>query len=281
MSDIRSDSPLSAPDFAANLERFTGFADLYDRYRPAPPSVLAEILPRMAGVETLTRVVDLGCGTGLSTRYWLDKAAEAIGIEPTAAMREQAQAIASAPSPTQLRYQQGFSHATGLPAACAELVTCSQSLHWMDPLPTFREAARILRPGGVFAAYDYDWPPSTGAWQADAAFISCMDAARGLEARLGLTTPLQQWDKSGHLGRMQASGAFRFAREIVVHHHDQGNAERLVGLLLSQGYINTLLKQGYSEQDLGIDSLRATAQALLGPEPSPWLWSSRVRIGVV
>lgn len=279
MSDIRSDSPLSAPDFAANLERFTGFADLYDRYRPSPPLVLAEILPRIAGVETLTRVVDLGCGTGLSTRYWLNKAAEVIGIEPTAAMREQA--LASEPSHIQIRYRQGFSHATGLPAACAELVTCSQSLHWMDPLPTFREAARILKPGGVFAAYDYDWPPSTGAWQADAAFISCMDAARGLEAGLGLTTPLRQWDKPGHLGRMQASGAFRFVREIVVHHRDSGNAERLVGLLLSQGYINTLLKQGYTEQDLGIDTLLATAHSLLGSAPQPWLWSSRVRIGVV
>jgi SAM-dependent methyltransferase len=41
------------------------------------------------------------------------------------------------------------------------LVTCSQSLHWMEPEPTFAEVARILRRGGVFAAYDYDWPTSS------------------------------------------------------------------------------------------------------------------------
>ena len=42
--------------------------------------------------------------------------------------------------------------------ASADIVTCSQSFHWMEPEPTLAEIARILRPGGVFAAYDYDWP---------------------------------------------------------------------------------------------------------------------------
>ena len=34
-----------------------------------------------------------------------------------------------------------------------------QALHWMEPAPTFGEVARLLRPGGVFAALDCDWPP--------------------------------------------------------------------------------------------------------------------------
>jgi len=46
--------------------------------------------------------------------------------------------------------------ATDLPDGCADIVTCSQSLHWMVPESTFAEVARILRPGGVFATYDYD-----------------------------------------------------------------------------------------------------------------------------
>ncbi len=42
----------------------------------------------------------------------------------------------------------------------AGIVTCAQSFHWMEPESTFIEVARILRPGGVFAAYDYDRPPT-------------------------------------------------------------------------------------------------------------------------
>ena len=56
-------------DFSANVKRFTGFADVYDAYRPRPPAVLADVLCGLAGVERPTLVVDLGSGTGSSTRY--------------------------------------------------------------------------------------------------------------------------------------------------------------------------------------------------------------------
>ena len=92
---------------------------------------------------------------------------------------------------------------------------------------------------------------------------------------------LVQWVKAGHLTRMQASGTFRHVREIVVHHNDQGNAERLVGLLLSQGYVAALQRAGLGEEQLGIIGLRAVAHRTLGSEPRPFIWSARVRLGVV
>jgi hypothetical protein len=151
----------------------------------------------------------------------------------------------------------------------------------MEPGPTFTEAARILVRGGVFAACDYDWPPATGSWEADAAYEACIRTGRRLEQELRLDAGLKQWDKAGHLARMQESDCFRHVREVLIHHHDHGNAERLVGLLLSQGYIATLQKQGLGEDQLGITELRAVAQRTLGSEPRPWLWSARVRLGVV
>ncbi|HKB90297.1 MAG TPA: class I SAM-dependent methyltransferase, partial [Opitutaceae bacterium] len=156
-------------DFSRNVERFTGFADVYDKYRPTPPAVLADIINHFAGLTRTHLVVDLGAGTGLSTRYWADKADEIIGIEPTADMRNQAVAHTAAKN---VSYSEGFSHRTGLPDRCAEIVSCSQALHWMEPHATFQETARILKPGGVFAANDYDWPPTTGSWEADAAYDS-------------------------------------------------------------------------------------------------------------
>jgi len=263
-------------DFSANIARFTGFAGHYDRFRPSPPEALAGLLTQVAQGAKPVLVVDLGCGTGLSTRYWAGRAVNVVGVEPTAAMREQAESLGG----EGVSYREGFSHATGLPSGSADIVTCSQSLHWMDPLPTFEEAGRILRPGGVFAASDYDWPPVTTSPEADAFYLECVRHCHQLEKEHNVSAGLKKWEKEGHLLRMRESGCFRFTRECLLHHQDAGNAERLVGLLLSQGHVRTLLKAGFSEADLHIDRLREEAGRLLGEEMRTWFWGSRVRLGV-
>ncbi len=264
-------------DFSANIERFTGFADRYDKFRPGPPDALAEVLCRLAQTPRPQLVVDLGSGTGLSTRYWAGKAEQVIGVEPAPDMREQARVQTAAGN---VSYREGFSHQTGLPDRCAQIVTCSQSLHWMEPQSTFEEARRILVPGGAFAAFDYDWPPTTSNWQADAAYEACSARIDEVENRQPNPPPLQRWRKREHLARMAASGCFRFTKEIVLHHTEPGDAERLVGLLLSQGSVMTLLKSGLGEADLGIDVFRQQVQAALGNTPAAWHWSSRLRFGI-
>lgn len=265
-------------DFAGNIERFSGFAGLYDRYRPAPPAFLATILLDLAQASRPDCVVDLGCGTGLSTRYWADLAGEVIGVDPSADMLRQAREQTHAAN---LHYRAGLSHATGLPDGRAQIVTCSQSLHWMYPQPTFQEARRILRPGGVFAAFDYDWPPTVGFWEAEAAYNEVMQRVISLMRDVKSDLPVKQWDKDGHLARMAESGCFRYTKEIVVHQVDLGNAERLVGLLRSQGSVMTLLKKGIPEDQIGIDRLEEIAGQTLGTSDRPWVWSSRVRLGIV
>jgi SAM-dependent methyltransferase len=269
----------SADDFAPTVERFTGWADLYDRHRPEPPAALAAVLARLSGIARPELVADLGSGTGLSTRYWARHAGQVIGIEPSADMRR----VAAAQTPAaNVSYREGFSHATGLPDAAVALVSVSQALHWMEPDATFREAARILRRGGAFAAYDYDWPPTTGSWEVDVAYADCLRRAEALEAELKMSAGLRHWrDKERHLARMQASGCFRHTKEVGLHHTDTGNADRLVGILLGQGVVAGLMKRGRTESELGIDRFRELTRRALGPEPRPWYWSSRVRIGIV
>ena len=261
-----------------NIERFSGFADAYDKFRPAPPAKLSGVLTRLAMIARPTLVVDLGSGTGLSTRYWANKADRVIGIEPTEDMRQAAIRQTQAKN---IIYQEGYSHQTSLPDRCAQIITCSQSLHWMEPDATFQEVRRILQPGGVFAAFDYDWPPTTGRWEVDAAYEACMVQVSNLENSYKNPNPAQKWEKSSHLERMQASGCFRYAKEIVLHQVDQGNAERLVGLLLSQGGVMTLLKAGFTESQLGIDRFRELTTKVLGSHNQDWYWSSRVRLGIV
>lgn len=263
-------------DYATNISRFTGFADHYDAFRPRLPEALAGVLLEMAQADENSTVIDLGSGTGLSTRYWSGWAKEVIGVEPTDAMREEAEKHGG----LGVSYRRAFSHDTGLPDAGASIVICSQALHWMDPQGTFAEAKRILRPGGVFAACDYDWPPVTGFWQLDQAYAECDQRARQIEREQHLSEGIRFQEKSGHLDRMKSSGAFRWTREILLHHVEEGDATRLVGLLFSQGSVQTLLKAGRSEADIGIDRLRELASELM-PLPKRWFWCSRVRVGVV
>jgi SAM-dependent methyltransferase len=265
-------------DFTPTIKRFSGFADLYDRYRPASPPALSDVLCLLAGVERPALVVDLGCGTGLSTRAWSGSAAQVIGVDASADMLRRAEAATAEPNVT---YRAGLSHATGLAAGCADIVTCCQAFHWMEPESTLAEVARVLRPGGVFAACDHDFWPILSPWEAEAALGEWGRRIKSLEERERVSGDVPRWEKSGHLARIQASGRFHYTREILLHHVEMGNAERLVGLALSQGAVQSLFKAGLSEAELGLAQLRADAARLLGDAPQPWYWCMRVRAGVL
>jgi SAM-dependent methyltransferase len=263
--------------YSLTTARFTGWANLYNQHRAAPPQALANTLCRYANIAVPDLVVDLGSGTGLSTRYWSDKAKNVIGIEPTADMRREAEL---AKHGANVSYRHGYSHETALPDGCADLVVCMQALHWMDPDGTFAEAKRILRPGGVFAACDYEWPPSVGSAESERAFEACMALGRKIERELGIADGLPFWEKAGHLSRMRASTRFRYVRELGLNHTDTGNARRFVGVLLSQGYVQQALRRGVPEEDLGIPEFRRIADEALGDRSRPWLWTARLWIGV-
>src|SRR5688572_28483474 len=101
-----------------------GFADVYDAYRPTPPAALLEILRLIAQVERAGLVVDLGAGTGLSTRVWAESAAEVVGVEANTSMHEHAKAATAAAS---VRYVRAFAADTGLAAGQADIVACARA----------------------------------------------------------------------------------------------------------------------------------------------------------
>jgi SAM-dependent methyltransferase len=251
----------------------TGFAAGFDSNRPAPPPVLLDILCLTAQVDRPRLVVDLGSGTGLSTRPWAERADRVIGVEASPEMRAQAEAATGADN---VRFVQAYAQATGLPDGEADLVTCSQALHWMEPEPTFAEAARLLRPGGVFAAYDYDWPPVVN-WEVESAFEEVLRRVRAGRRRDG--GPMR-FSKEGHLDRIKGSGHFRYAREIVFHSRDRADAQRIVGMAFSLGPLTVLLGNGQSEEELGLAALREAAERALGDRTVDIFLGYRIRLGV-
>jgi SAM-dependent methyltransferase len=246
------------------------FAASYDRFRPRPPEALLDLLVRLAGGSRPELVIDLGSGTGLSARAWAGRAERVVGVEPDEAMRAVAEEQGGA------EFVAASSSATGLPDDCADLVTCSQSLHWMEPEPTFAEVGRILRPGGVFAAYDYDPVPVVHP-ELDAVFDAVLGEAKALRDRTGRISP---WTSSAplrkdeHVKRMRASGQFHYAREFVLHSVEEGDAERVLGLIRSYGAVEV------HKDELRLDELEATARRILGDRTVPFWFGYRVRIGV-
>ncbi|MDE2154459.1 MAG: class I SAM-dependent methyltransferase [Xanthomonadaceae bacterium] len=131
--------------------RFGDRVDDYARYRPDYPAALLDWLRRELGVEAGWEVADIGAGTGISSRMFLDAGHRVTAVEPNAPMRAAAQ-----------RWLQGFARfravdgradATGLDPASVDLVTVAQAFHWFDEEAARREFARILRRGGLVAIW--------------------------------------------------------------------------------------------------------------------------------
>lgn len=261
-------------------EIWTGEATGYDQTRPTPPPALLDVLTQLIHTPRPALVVDLGSGTGLSTMIWSERAQRVIGIEPNTDMRAQAlRKLKNNPHVAHITYQEGVSNQTGLPDSSADIVTCAQSLHWMEPTSTLAEIARILRPGGLFAAYDYDWPPTLN-WKLEQVYQEVDERFDMLERERGLAQNLQRWSKEKHLDRMRASGHFRFTRELFLHHREQGDAARFIGMVMTNAYSHQFKQNTITEQEIGFDRLKRAAQQYIGSEPIPWYFSYKVRIAI-
>ena len=68
-----------------NRSRFNGISELYHAVRPHFPQEALRLLKYYTG-KSVQCTIDLGCGTGLSTRALLELSETVIGIDPNADM---------------------------------------------------------------------------------------------------------------------------------------------------------------------------------------------------
>jgi ubiquinone/menaquinone biosynthesis C-methylase UbiE len=264
-----------------NIDRFLGYQDEYDRYRPEAPPLVIELLSNYLGRRP-SAVADIGCGTGLSTFQWKDAADSVTGVEPNPDMLGKAQEkLDRLHSGTEsVSFVQGYSNELPFSSGTVDIITCSQSFHWMDPASTLQEISRCLRPGGVFAAYDCDWPlvlnPAIEA-RYNGLIATSDDLLAGLQPD---AEQARKWDKEGHLGRIKASGCFTYAREIVFHNTEACDAERYIGLALSQGGMQSVLKLSPASLEQDIAEFSAEVKNYFRGRTLQVLISYRMRIGV-
>lgn len=93
-------------------------------------------------------MLDLGAGTGKLTDGLLAVGAEPVAVEPDASMR--AEFVRRHPAVTMLA---GTAEEIPLPDDSVDAVVAGQAFHWFEQARAFPEIARVLRPGGVFAAF--------------------------------------------------------------------------------------------------------------------------------
>jgi SAM-dependent methyltransferase len=126
--------------------RFSSRVEDYVRYRPPYPVDVASLLARECGLAPNSRVADIGSGTGLLARLFLDFGCEVFGVEPNPEMRQAGEhALATQP---RFHSVDGRAEATTLPAQSIDFVTAGQSFHWFEADPARAEFRRILSPGG-------------------------------------------------------------------------------------------------------------------------------------
>jgi malonyl-CoA O-methyltransferase len=108
-------------------------------------SVLRQQLNDLHGRD----VLEIGCGTGLNTRYLAEHSRSVLGIDFSAGMLAQARRNISA---SNVRFEQAdIRQGWSLPERAFDVVVCMLVLeHIEDVDHVFREAARLLRSGGEF-----------------------------------------------------------------------------------------------------------------------------------
>lgn len=131
--------------------RFTDRVADYVKYRPTYPREVVTFVHVECGVAPGAQVADIGAGTGISARLFLEAGHPVVAVEPNAAMRAAADAwLSGFPS---YRSVAGTAEATTLDDASVDLVIAAQAFHWFDRARVRREFARILKPRGAIVLF--------------------------------------------------------------------------------------------------------------------------------
>ncbi len=130
-----------------STDHFSAHAQNYARFRPTYPDELFLWLATLCPERALA----WDCGTG-NGQAALGLAAHFTKIHATDLSPEQ---LKQASARDNIHYQPGAAEDSGLPDQSANLVTVAQALHWFDHERFYPEVLRVLKPGGVFAAWTY------------------------------------------------------------------------------------------------------------------------------
>lgn len=156
-SILKQTVPPCVTTLSREMELFVGseHSRLYQKHRPAYPSSLYQFIADFCktGTGSLDSAVDVGCGTGLSTRPLCEHFCHVIGVDVSETQIKMAR---EAHAQTNLSFEVSEAERlTFMHDASTDLVTVAQAIHWIDQEPFYKEVERILKPGGSLIVYGY------------------------------------------------------------------------------------------------------------------------------
>jgi SAM-dependent methyltransferase len=126
--------------------RFSSRVENYVKYRPGYPAELIIKLQQECGLTPSALIADVGSGTGLFARLFLDFGCRVIGVEPNLEMRQAGDRLLA--NFAGFSSRDGSAEATGLEDRSVDLVSAGQAFHWFERTSARREFQRILKPNG-------------------------------------------------------------------------------------------------------------------------------------
>lgn len=133
-------------DRATRSRSFETVAADYERHRPEYPEEALRWAAERLGLESGTRVLDLGAGTGKLTRGLVAVGFEVAAVEPGGPMlAELRKAVPEAEG------LDGSAESIPLPDASVAAVFAGQAYHWFDRDRALPELHRVIRTGGGLA----------------------------------------------------------------------------------------------------------------------------------
>lgn len=116
------------------------------KYRPGYPAELFSFLIKQKVLKNDSVIADIGSGTGIASKLFLDNGNTVYGVEPNKEMREAAEKLLG---PGKLfKSITGTAEATTLKAKSVDIVIAAQSFHWFNREQFKKEVLRITKPGG-------------------------------------------------------------------------------------------------------------------------------------
>lgn len=127
--------------------RFSDRVEDYVKYRPGYPVEIIAFLQKTYRLTTDKIIADIGSGTGISAKLFLDNHYSVTGIEPNKEMREKSEALLKDYSNFQAI--DATAENTMLNNNSIDAIVAGQAFHWFDRAACRGEFERILKPGGL------------------------------------------------------------------------------------------------------------------------------------
>jgi SAM-dependent methyltransferase len=132
--------------FTDAKQRFSNRVTDYVRYRPGYPAEILPLLKTWTSFRPEHIVADIGSGTGLLSKLFLDFGNRVFGVEPNSEMRAAGEEFLGAYS--YFTSVAGSAEATTLSSDSVDFVAAGQAFHWFQMSAAREEFLRILRTGG-------------------------------------------------------------------------------------------------------------------------------------